>query len=535
MFPGKSSLTVLVVSLLTILYGVNIKPQKSLLAQPTIANSSSSFNTDQPTIKKIQFKGNTVFTNEELKSAVREYRDKSLSLDELIEIRNLITEYYQKQGYTVASVKLPPQNFTDGSVTLQVLEGSLSNIEVKGLSSLSKSFITQRLVDVGTPLNVEQLEQQLSALRDNDVIENIDADLQEVKPGQNLLTVTVEESNPLGSQFTLTNTFSPSVGSFGGNASFNYQLLGYGDILNLEYARTESDGLERFGTGYSIPINGNNTTLSLNYTTANSNVIEDPLTPLDIQADFQSYQLGVSQPISIGSNRTLDVGIGLENIQTENAVGLLEENNLNPFIEGLEGSESELTALRFFGEYSNQNQQSSLAFRTQMNLGLDVLDATVTEVGRDGLFWSWQGQGEYLRRLGDLLLVTNLELQLTPDQLLPVEQLGLGGRNQVRGYRQNLSIGDSGVIGSVGVEIPLFNSRNWNLRLVPFFDAGTIWNNDPEELQNDTLVSTGLGLRYSWEEIVSAQLDLGFPLIDADAPSDFDTDQEFSFLLQVSP
>lgn len=420
-------------------------------------------------------------------------------------------------------------------MTLQVIEGSLSAIEVEGLNHLQKGFITQRLADVGTPLNTERLEQQLSALRDRDAIENIDAELKEVKPGQNLLTVTVEENSPFSSQFTLTNTFSPSVGSFGGNASINYQLLGYGDILNLEYARTESDGLERFSTGYRIPVNGDNTTLSFNYTTANSNVIEDPLTPLDIQADFQSYQFGISQPIDVGAERTLDVGIGLENIQTENAVGLLESNNTNPFVEGLEGSESELTALRFFGEYSNQNQQSSLALRTQVNLGLDVLDATVTEAGRDGLFWSWQGQGEYLRRLGDLLLVTDLELQLSPDRLLPVEQLGLGGTNQVRGYRQNLSLGDSGVIGSVGVEIPLFTSRNWNLRLVPFVDAGTIWNNDSEELENDTLVSTGLGLRYSLEEIVSAQLDLGFPLIDADAPSDFDTDQEFSFVLQVSP
>ena len=368
-------------------------------------------------------------------------------------------------------------------------------------------------------------------MRNNDAVEDLEARLEPVRPGESLLTVTVDENQPFDSRFTITNSFSPSVGEFGGNADINYNLLGYGDVLNLGYTRTESNGLERFSAGYSLPVNRYNTTLGFDYTTADTNVIEEPLTAIDIQADFESYRFGVTQPIAVGTNSTLDVAVDLEHIQTESFL----QGESNPFVDGLDDGESQLTALRLIGEYGTQTDNSSLAFRSQLNLGLDVLDATVTNVGRDGLFWSWQLEGEWLRRLAGLLLVSNLNVQLSPDQLLPVEQLSLGGRNNVRGYRQNLSLGDNGVIGSVGVEIPLLRSRNWNLRLVPFVDVGTIWNNDDRELENNTLVSTGLGLRYALGTTVAVQLDLGFPLIEADAPSDFDTEQEFTFVLQVNP
>ena len=130
------------------------------------------------------------------------------------------------------------------------------------------------------------------------------------------------------------------------------------------------------------------------------------------------------------------------------------------FVEGLSDGESDITALRLSQEYFTSNDFRSLGVRSQFNVGLPIFDATETEVGIDGLFWSWQGQGQYLQRLGDsnLILASRLNIQLTPDLLLPLEQLTLGGLRSVRGYRQNLSIGDNGVIGNVELQIPVLGN-----------------------------------------------------------------------------
>lgn len=60
-----------------------------------------------------------------------------------------------------------------------------------------------------------------------------------------------------------------------------------------------------------------------------------------------------------------------------------------------------------------------------------------------------------IRKLNNFLLVSSLNVQLSSDSLLPIEQITLGGVNSVKGYRQNLSIGDNGVIGNVELQIPL--------------------------------------------------------------------------------
>ena len=138
----------------------------------------------------------------------------------------------------------------------------------------------------------------------------------------------------------------------------------------------------------------------------------------------------------------------------------------------------------------------------------------------------------------DWLLKTSLSTQLSPDKLLPIEQLTVGGLGSVRGYRQNLIIGDNGVVGVVEGQLPLFKSSTWgNISLAPFFDVGTIWSNidDPEDNRSSTLASTGLGLNYQLATILDAQVFYGIPIIEADGFGDGDTEERWGFTLSVSP
>jgi hemolysin activation/secretion protein len=85
----------------------------------------------------------------------------------------------------------------------------------------------------------------------------------------------------------------------------------------------------------------------------------------------------------------------------------------------------------------------------------------------------------------------------------------------VRGYRQDLLLGDNGVLASVEVRFPLFSTpdRSQLLQIVPFFDMAWVGNkpgNVPSPRVN-TISSTGVGLRYQTGDNFSAKLDYGIP------------------------
>lgn len=373
---------------LTILFGlVTIALVCKTEVKPVAAQSESdSLNRSPPapvSIKKIKFIGNTVFSDDQLRKIVAPIQGERLSFEDLFALRSRVSDYYAEQGYVSTSALIPTQNLADGIVEIQIIEGSLKAVEIEGLSYLNRSYIDSRLPSVGKALNLNVLRKSLVRLKDNPLIQNLKVDLFEVSPGQNVVNLKITENNPWQSSFAVTNTFSPSVGKLGGTAKIDYHLLGQGDIVNLAYTHTESDGLRRYNAGYSIPVNRFDGKASFSYINADARIIEEPLTALDIQADFEVYQLGFRQPIDLNENSELALEAKAELVDSQS---FIEEDIPNSFVAGLEDGESQVTALRFIQEYFSQNDENSVAARSQFNLGLDLFDATVTEVGRDGLF-----------------------------------------------------------------------------------------------------------------------------------------------------
>lgn len=502
---------------------------KPVIAQVEIDNPNQS----SVEVTKIKLVGNTVFSDSQLSSIVAPVEGKEVSIEELFELRTKITEYYAERGYTSTSATIALQDFDDGIIEIQIAEGSLKAVEIEGLSRLNRGYVVSRLPPMGKPLNTNTLRDSLVRLREDPLIEDLEAGLVEVSPGQNVVNLKIIEDSSFESQFTVTNTFSPSIGGVGGTASIDYHLLGLGDIINLNYTRTASNGLSRYGAGYSIPVNRHNGKINLGLVIADAEIVEDPISALDIQADFDVYQLGFRQPINLDRDRELALEIKAELIDSKTFV---QEDIPAGFVAGLEDEgRSQITALRLIQEYFGRGEQSSIAARSQFNVGLPIFDATETDVGIDGLFWSWQGQGQWLRRFDNLLLVSTLNIQLTNDNLLPVEQLTLGGNESVRGYRQNLILGDSGAIGNVELQIPLIETSRSSIKLIPSVAAGTVWNTSTEIEGADTLVSVGLGLSYALGELIEARVDYAVPLIEVEAPEDFSTEQEFTFTLSIRP
>jgi hemolysin activation/secretion protein len=284
--------------------------------------------------------------------------------------------------------------------------------------------------------------------------------------------------------------------------------------------------------GYSIPFNNRDGTISLNYTQADTKIIEEPVSALDIQANYEAFELSVKQPIELNENNQLALSAKIELIRSETFV---QDDFSFAFVDGLEDGRSKITAIRLLQEYFTQAESSSLGVRSQFNIGINLFNPTVTQTVIDGLFWSWQGQLQWLKKIERLLVVSNLSVQLSEERLLPIEQISLGGTNNVRGYRQNLSIGDNGVIGTVELQIPVVEGEKWTIKVIPFVEAGTIWNNSAESIESNTLASTGLGFSYELDKSVKARLDYAIPLVKTPENKELSSEQRVTFLLLLQP
>ena len=488
-------------------------------------------------IEAVKIEGNTVFSDSELNKVVATVEGKTVTFEQLLEVKNAVIKFYRDRGYVSSGAFLPAQKLEDGRLTIRVIEGSLGLIEIEGLSGLNEQYVTARLPKPDRPVKIGDLTSALKKLQDDPLIKEVEGELKVSEQGKNLLFLKIQENNPIQTQLKFANTFSPTVGSFGGEASLRHQnLLGFGDRFGTSYTRTE--GLERYALDYSLPLNADGGTIAIDYQNANSELIEEIISEYDIQADYEALRLAVRQPVVESESEELALSLELATLRSETFV--LDDLSY-AFVDGLEDGESKITPLRLGQEYVRRSDRNLIAAESRFNIGLDTLDATNTATGIDGIFWSWQGNFQWIRAFGsqqDWLLKTSLSTQLSPDKLLPIEQLTVGGLGSVRGYRQNLIIGDNGVVGVIEGQIPFVRSSTWgSVSLSPFVDIGTIWSNldNSRNGRSSTLASTGVGLNYQLNNLFDARVFYGIPLIEAEGFGDGDTEERWGFTLLVSP
>lgn len=127
-------------------------------------------------------------------------------------------------------------------------------------------------------------------------------------------------------------------------------------------------------------------------------------------------------------------------------------------------------------------------------------------------------QSQYVRTLApDTFFLVRGQLQISGDDLLSDEQFRVGGFETVRGYRQNLLLGNNGVFASAEMRVPILRIQEWEtvLQVAPFFDVGKVWGSD--NLDFSTLASLGLGLRLTAKDNLSAGFYWAVPLMETES------------------
>ena len=473
-------------------------------------------------VEQFDFVGNTVFSNAELNQKLASYRSQPISFAQLVQAANKISELYIKQGYITSGAYVPEQSLKSGRVQIQVVEGSLAEIEVEVAGRLKESYIRDRLVTrIDAPLNIERLQSALQLLQLNPLVENLNAELLTgVEPGTNILSVSALGADTFKLQAGLNNSRNFGIGTFERGIELEEaNLLGIGDRLQVTYDNTE--GSNQYGGAYAFPLNSRDGSLEFNFRWAKNEIVQTGFEASDLDITSRNYDLTWRQPIfqRAASGVSQEFALNLTAARRESDGTVLNvPEALSPGAN--EVGEIRTSVVSFGQEWLQRNRQQVISARSQFNLGVDAFGATILNNEPDSQFFSWRGQFAYLRSLtqtqetfGSTLLLQS-ELQLAADPLISTEQFSLGGANTVRGYRQDVLLTDSGFLSTAELRLPIlrFEPIDATLQFSPFVDFGTGWNNDREKPEFSTVIGTGFGLLLQTPESFSARIDWGLPL-----------------------
>ncbi|MEO0396401.1 MAG: ShlB/FhaC/HecB family hemolysin secretion/activation protein [Cyanobacteria bacterium P01_A01_bin.137] len=486
------------------------------------------------TVSQINVVGSTVFDNEDFAPLISPLEGRDVSLAELRSLTGEITQLYFEQGYLTSQAVLVEQEITDGNLTIQIIEGQISEIQVQGNDQTRTAYIEQRAaLGTDTPAQLGAIEDQLRLLQLNPLFDSVTGTLLAGEgTGETILQVTVDEAKPFNADLSIDNYSPPSVGDVRTGVDLSYRnLTGWDDQINLAYHRSTTGGSNLYDIGYRIPLNAMDGTLQLRTLIGDSTQTQNSL---DVEGNSEFYQISFRQPLIRSSREEFALSLGFAH--REGQTFLFD----SPFAFGIGPNSdgvSRTSVFTFGQDYIKRDPSGAWAAQSQFNVGTGLLDATKNSGSTpDGQFFSWLGQAQRVQRLDkNNLLIVQASAQLTPDSLLASEQFVVGGGQSVRGFRQNIRSGDNGFRFSVEDRITVIHDDETDervLKLVPFFDLGYVWNqgNNPNTQSSERFLA-GLGLGVIYEPVTGLMmtLDYGVPLVNLSDRGDNVQDDGFYF------
>jgi hemolysin activation/secretion protein len=462
-------------------------------------------------VREFRFEGHTVFTTQELDTVAAPFVNREVTTEDLESLRNAVTLLYVQRGYVTSGAVFPDQAVTEGVIRIQIIEGKVAEINIEGARWLWPSYYQRRIaLSAGPPVNIYTLQERLQLLQQDPRVQRINAELRRgAVSGESELNVRVAEYRPFKAWLEFDNYQPPAVRAERGLATIAHDsLTGNGDQFRFTYGQSipmnnTTGVLPLIDTSYSLPFTAYDTTLIAGYRRTDFEVVSDPFAALDIKGHTEIFSLTLRQPVYRTVNHQVALGVQGEYLYNKNTLGGQGFN----FFDGypLSGA-ANVAALRFLQDWTYRSQDSVVGARSRFSVGLDVLNATINSGPvPDSQFFSWLGQFQALHRFEEwagLQAVGRMDIQVANDRLFPLEQVPVGGRYSVRGYREISLLRDNAFLFSLEPRLPIsrwaLGLREDLLQLAPFFDYARAWAAKGSTPDPDQLMSVGAGLRTNF-------------------------------------
>lgn len=479
-------------------------------------------------INKLTVEGVTLLSPQELGAILSKYVPKCMQGADIQAVMRELDATYADQGYITSKTYIPPQNLTEGTLVLTMLEGRVEDIFLIDAEKQLEGRRAERQIQTAFPnakgelfqlRDFEQGLDQMNRLASVDAVLKLQPGEQ---PGGSYVIVQRLQKDRVRGYFRLDNQGARSTGR--NKLSFDLaadDLLGANDTWTLGYNGSENTNALSF-TG-SIPYG---------YWTFSSNLsYSEYLTPLNATSELFGTTKYASLTASYMAYR--------DQISTTELSFKLGTRVADRFINNVQLTPQHLSTFTAsvkhirLGEKARHSYDGALTFGTSLfgadkdasGIGPDIPRAQFFKVTA-----GWQRQGA-LGKAGTL--VTDVRAQWSPHTLYGSEQMSLGSFSTVRGYEATEATGDIGIY----IRNDLYlDGKFWGAflpqetaakiasktQLHLFLDAGLTYDH-ARHIQQE---AAGLGLGFSYYHnrftasgligvplVENGQLDIGKPIL----------------------
>jgi len=256
-------------------------------------------------IKAFQYNGYTELANQDFRNVANTYRNKPLTSWDLVALRQKLSSHIVNRGYINSGVIVPSQALEGGVLTLHIVAGVLSKINVSNNRYLSAAYIEKYIQrEITSPLNINDLHRAIKLLQTNPLIKRLVTHLRPAqKKGWGSLDIKVEEVTPYSAKIEFNNHRSPSTGAEQIKLSIShFSLSGFRDILRADIGK--STGAVNAGLSYSFPVMSTDSRVKAGYEFSSAEVIEAPFDDIDIENEVERYHCRIITACDIYTGST---------------------------------------------------------------------------------------------------------------------------------------------------------------------------------------------------------------------------------------
>jgi hemolysin activation/secretion protein len=491
------------------------QPARSGIKLPSFAQPQAANDTrPQFKLRAVTIEGATAMPKEALVGTYQPYLGKKVSQADLAAIALAISDLYRGAGFHLSRAIVPPQDIANGSVRIKVIEGSVTELVLKGDDAEPfgvRPLLAPALAEF--PSRLTTLERQLLLIG--------------TRPGVRIADSAIEEVGGLTGRFRLIlelktwhvqtllgfdNLGSSSVGPWQtyAAAAFN-SYLRPGDTLAVNLSTTPGDPRElAFGRlSYDMPI-------GIDGLRIGASALYSEVRPGDVRRLFnddtttEAFEVRASI-VPLQSQRSwlvLTAAFDFSNVRDRDIFGPIYNDHIR--------------TVSLTSDYRLQDNFGGNNFFTMTyKQGLDILGASRLGddwLSHDGASANFSVLDVWFTRYQTLFDAWSLKVaaagQMASGPLLLSQQFYLGGWAFGRGYGSAEISGDNGIAGSV--ELRFDHKLNYRylqgFQLYSFVDAGAAWNDGFSYNDGLALTSAGGGARFFLSDDLQADVGVAFPL-----------------------
>ncbi len=460
-------------------------------------------------------------------AAVQPYLGQPVTMKSLAELTRSIVAFFRDHDRPVVNVFVPEQSITSGFVQIVVVISRVEKVSATGAHWFSNSMLRAEVrLRPEEPISGSQMRSDLAWINRNPFLQSDILMAPGDAPGTTDILLRTQDRFPL----RVYAGFEDSGNQYTGNdrvlTGFNYgNLFGIGQQISYQF--TTGLDVNKFtahsGT-YTIPLPWRHI---LTFFGSYSNSFAN-LGP-DLSSGGVNWQVSgryeVPLPGTEAFTESVTGGFDFKRSNSDLLFNVVTVSNVftdvDQFVLSYQASyqddygSTSGSATGFWspgGLSNNDDDTDYMATRGGSRSNYAYGQLTLNRVTRLPMDFSWTVRGE---------------VQEADANLLPSEQLGMGGYETVRGYDERAANGDNGFLISTELATPpvslahLFGNQKIKdqLQFLGFVDYGgtSLHHVTAADINpNSDLLGIGPGMRYVINPYLSIRFDYGFQMTDTD-------------------